>query len=775
MKLTTLHVGVPIFWLQAAVEHSVVRKPTVFERMIMRLSRRGVENSAVGSATLRTAFEDHLGAKGIPRLLESSANELLRLGIVQRADSSTNTSILDQPIRTLTLSPTGQEFYNRNTLPSHPTRDAVEFYYLPWSNSLANERPSRLAVSPPGLAFDVHALSPRDPSSLVRATLKEQPPRFLRGESRIINVEVDVDDTVSWLTLDVDLVVTAEGYLELHVAGNKAATDWLIRLEPTIVQETLLKTVVSGEAPSQVVFPSDVMRRLTRLELIGPALGDRSAVVNLPDLRTQVRLAADYATPSWLPDEDAVRVVGSPLPATLPDGATSVTLDRGRATSGQQTGALPLTWAGRQVFALVRADLDAQAADVLWNAFGEDLAADLTRSSDAEISALPLAWGSPRPVQALADGGNARSLDEVLGRLGEFVVAAHEVAPNALASHAPAFLDVTTRLIALAGTHESLDIGTLGGWARTVRRTLGDSARLDTVLSPLLARVSEPSTVVEMREAIELGRLAGSLPAQLFSAPVRATLLADLWRDPSDGLGDSVPDALQPIARFAAAQTELDAVLGRQNAVLVNGGGPLASAGSTGAALQAAERWLHAVDDPELARSVDEHLPNGLVALRADVLKWRESAAANMAASLPPGQDALVFDSNSLLDDPECLRHLGSERVGVIPNRVVQELDGLKRSPNEDTARRARAAHRIVDEVRQLGVLRFEAARPALIPSDLGSVDEPDNQILSVAIAYSRGNVILVTKDNNLRAKAQATGVSARTWPEIREARGERP
>lgn len=775
MKLTTLRVGVPIFWLQAAVEHSVVRKPTVFERMIMRLSRRAAENSAVGSATLRIAFEDHLGAKGVPGLLESSANELLRLGIVQRADSSANVSILDQPIRTITLSPTGQEFYNRNTLPSHPTRDAVEFYYLPWSNSLASERPSRLADSPPDLAFDVHALAPRDPSSLVRATLKEQPPRFLRGESRIMTVEVDIDDTVSWLTLDVDLVVTAEGYLELHVEGNKAATEWLTRLEPTIVQTTLLKKAVSGEAPSQVVFPSSVMRSLTRLELVGPALGARSAVVHLPDLQTQVRLAEDHATPSWLPDEDAVRVVGSPLPATLPDGATSVTLNDGRATSGQQTGALPLTWAGRQVFAFVRADLNAETAGALWNAFGEHLAADLTQSSDVEISALPLAWGSPRPVQALVDGGSARTLDEVLGRLREFVVAAREVAPNALASQAPAFLDVAARLIALAGTHESLDIGTLDGWARTVRSALGESSRLDTLLSTLLARVRAPSTVVEMREVIQLGRLAGTMPAQLFNAPLRATLLAELWRDPSEGLGDSVPEVLQPIARFAAAQTELDTALGRQNAVLANGSGPLASRGSTGAALQAAERWLHAVDDPELGRSVDEELPDGLVALRADVLKWRESAVSNMATSLPPGQDALVFDSNSLLDDPECLRHLGSERVGVIPNRVIQELDGLKRSTTEDTARRARAAHRTVDEMRQLGVLRFESARPALIPSDLGSVDEPDNQILSVAIAYSGGNVTLVTRDNNLRAKAQATGVSAMTWPEIREARRERP
>jgi len=774
MKLTTVHVGVPIFWLQASIEHSVIRKPTVFERMIMRLSRRGIENPAVGAATLRVAFEDHLGANGIPRLLESSASELLRLGIIQRANVEPGVSVLDQPIRTLALSQAGQEFYNRNTLPSFPTSDAVEFFYLPWSNSLVSERPSRLVASPPSLAFDARALSPRDPSSLVRATLRERPPRFLRGESRVFAVEVDVDESVNWLILDVDLVVAPEGYLALHVAGNKAATDWLAQLEPTLVQRTILDGAVSRTLRGRLGFPSDVSRHVTSLDLADPVQGNDSMTVRLPELRTRLQLDAERTSASWLPEEDSERTVGSPVPAGWPADLASVTVSGGRAVACRKIGELPLTWAGRQVFAPVQIELDAEVAGRAWDAFSDALAFGLAQSSDPSIAALPLAWSSPRPAQALAAYAAGRPLVEVLELSRAFVLAARDAAPSFVESHAAALLDGVSGLVSSATVNQPVSIGGLGEWTRTLQGALGASTQLATVLSPLLDHVERPSNAIEVREVLQLCRLTGSLPPHLFSAEVLAALLLDLWRDPSIDLG--VPDhaALQTIARYAAAQVELDATLGRQNAALGQESVGRVATGSVGAALNAAERWLDAVEDPNLTQLVDGQLPDGLMSLREDVLGWREKATANMAPSLAPGQDALVFDSNSLLDEPEGIRNLRSGHVGIIPNRVIQELDGLKRSANEHTARRARAAHRAIDEVRQLGTLRFESGRPALIPADLGTIEEPDNQILSVAIAYSRGKVVLVTRDNNLRAKAQATGVSTKAWPEVREAWGER-
>lgn len=773
MKLTTLHIGVPIFWLQASVEHSVIRKPTAFERMIMRLSRRGIENPEVGAATLRAAFEEHLGASGVQRLLESSATELLRLGIIHSMEAGAGVSVLDQPIRTLTLSTAGQEFYNRNTLPSNLARDAAEYYYLPWSNSLSSERPSRLVASPPALAFDAHTLSPRDPSSLVRATLAERPPRFLRGESRVVAVEVDVDESVNWLILDVELLVTPEGYLSLHVAGNKAATDWLARLEPTLVQTMILDNVVNRTSRSGSAFPSEISHNITGLVLADPVHGIGARTIELPDLTARLQLDAEHASASWLSEDDSGRTVGAPLPKGWPTDLASVTVSDGHGVACRKVGELPLTWGGQQVFAPVQIELDAETAGPAWDAISDALAVELAQSDDPSIAALPLAWFSPRPAQALTSRVAGRPLDEVLDLSRDFVLAAHDAAPSFVESRVTALLGDVSGLISSATVNRPVSIDVLSEWTRTLQGALGANTPLATVLSPLVTRLAQPRNAIEVREVLRLSRLAGSLPPHLFSAEVLTALLSDLWRDPSIDLGAPDHAALQTITNFAAAQVDLDATLGRQNATLAHESVGRVAAGSVGTALNAAERWLHAVEDPNLARLVDGKLPDGLVSLRADVLKWRETATASMASALAPGQGALVFDSNSLLDEPEGIRDLREGQVGIIPNRVIQELDGLKRSANEDTARRARAAHRAIDDVRQIGTLRFESGRPALIPPDLGTIDEPDNQILSVAIAYSRGNVVLVTRDNNLRAKAQATGVSTKGWPGIREARGE--
>lgn len=775
MKLSTVQVGVPIFWLQSSVEHSVVRKPTVFERMIMRLSRRGVESSAVGDATLREAFEEHLGATGIPKLLETSAGELLRLGMLHRADRQPGESVLDQRVRTLTLTSTGEEFYNRNTLPSHPTKDSIEFHYLPWLNSLVSERPSRLSMSQPALSFDPRVLSPLDPSSLVRATLKDRPPRFLKGESRIMAVEVDVDKSVNWLTLDVDLVVSREGYLTLHVEGNKAASDWLARLEPALVQTTILDGVVSNASRGRAVFTADDSRHVTALELAGPANEKQLSELLLPELDRVILLDADASSAYLLSNEDGKRTIRSAMPTDWPADLVSMTLREGRAVSCRKVAELPITWAGRQIFARVQAELDAEVAGPEWNTCSDVLAVHLVRSSDPAIAVLPLAWSSPRPLQVMLAEVEGLPVGEVLQRSLDFILAARDVAPSFLESQAPLVLEMVTELISSSTAHQLIGIDYLVSWTKSVQDAIGASAPLGKALSPLFDHVQPASSAIEVRELLQFGQLAGSIPAELINTEVLAALVADLWRDPTTELGVSDHEAVSLVASYGAAQKALDATLGRQNPALARESGAILAAGSVGAALDVADRWLEVVEDPNLVRVIDGRLPESLLSLRDDVLVWREIAVSKMAESLHSGEVALVFDSNSLLDEPELLRHLRSAEVGVIPNRVIQELDGLKRSDSEDTARRARATHRAIDEVRKLGKLRFETARPSLVPADLGSSDEPDNQILSVAIAYGRGDVVLVTRDNNLRAKAQSTGVPAKTWQEIQNDREDRP
>ncbi|MGA7826909.1 MAG: PhoH family protein [Geobacteraceae bacterium] len=121
------------------------------------------------------------------------------------------------------------------------------------------------------------------------------------------------------------------------------------------------------------------------------------------------------------------------------------------------------------------------------------------------------------------------------------------------------------------------------------------------------------------------------------------------------------------------------------------------------------------------------------------------------------------------------------ENTILVPITVIEEVDRFKKDMNE-TGRNARQVSRILDELRQKGSLSagitLESGgnlRVALlnnemlrnIPSEL-SDQKSDNRILAVALEAKNSTgqvpVILVTKDTNLRIKADAIGLDAQDY-----------
>lgn len=139
-----------------------------------------------------------------------------------------------------------------------------------------------------------------------------------------------------------------------------------------------------------------------------------------------------------------------------------------------------------------------------------------------------------------------------------------------------------------------------------------------------------------------------------------------------------------------------------------------------------------------------------------------------------------VLDTNVLLHDPHALFRF-EENTILIPITVIEEIDRFKKDMNE-TGRNARQVSRILDELRQKGCLSAGVTlesggslRVALlnnemlrnIPSEL-SDQKSDNRILAVALEAKKLTdqvpVILVTKDTNLRIKADALGLDAQDY-----------
>ena len=133
-----------------------------------------------------------------------------------------------------------------------------------------------------------------------------------------------------------------------------------------------------------------------------------------------------------------------------------------------------------------------------------------------------------------------------------------------------------------------------------------------------------------------------------------------------------------------------------------------------------------------------------------------------------------ILDTNVLLYDPKSLLIFDDNEV-IIPISVLDELDDAKVRPDE-LGRNARSVVRMLDDLRSEGslsegvklnesIVRVELNHRNNIPSGL-SLEKKDNRLISAAIGLKAdgGNVIVVTKDINLRVKCDALGIKAQDY-----------
>ena len=149
-----------------------------------------------------------------------------------------------------------------------------------------------------------------------------------------------------------------------------------------------------------------------------------------------------------------------------------------------------------------------------------------------------------------------------------------------------------------------------------------------------------------------------------------------------------------------------------------------------------------------------------------------------------------ILDTNVLMHDPTALFRFEEHDV-FLPMMVLEELDAAKKGLSE-VARNVRQVSRFIDEMMQrqeitnlehgldlivpdgldlakgTGKLFFQTAMPEAHSSLLRDGSFADNEILSTALSLRKTNpkqnVILVSKDINLRIKAAILGVPAEDY-----------
>ncbi|MGC6417073.1 MAG: PhoH family protein [Bradymonadia bacterium] len=141
--------------------------------------------------------------------------------------------------------------------------------------------------------------------------------------------------------------------------------------------------------------------------------------------------------------------------------------------------------------------------------------------------------------------------------------------------------------------------------------------------------------------------------------------------------------------------------------------------------------------------------------------------------------DVFVLDTNVLLHDPRALYNFANAHV-VLPIYVVEELDQFKKAVN-GLGRNARATARELDQLRNQGCLSKGVSlengatfRVVFLTDEdatgsfFAMTNQYDNLILRCALQLARNEpdsqITLVTKDTNLRIRADAIGLVAKDY-----------
>lgn len=141
-----------------------------------------------------------------------------------------------------------------------------------------------------------------------------------------------------------------------------------------------------------------------------------------------------------------------------------------------------------------------------------------------------------------------------------------------------------------------------------------------------------------------------------------------------------------------------------------------------------------------------------------------------------------ILDTNVLLHDVNSL-HAFEDNDIIIPMAVIEELDNFK-SEGDTRGKNARMVSRALDEMRKKGrlnegvkldkggTLKIEMDKPNILPQSM-AFNKADNSILNIAYtltkkegSYKKNSApaIVVTKDINMRLKAEALGLQAQDY-----------
>ena len=766
MKLAEISVPLPLYRIESDVTYHTERKPTVFERMVLRLCDPGLQLPDKQNLSLLGVFRDQLGAGDMRELLEGCVSELSALGALPKRYAQDR---LEAPLTELELTADGLQFLRSDSLPVRSRTVKVWHRYDPISDEIKSiqNNGARLSQSDfSRVSIADQALRPQNPLPQVERAIAQETYDW-KNPATVIDRIAPMVQPAGWGERRLEFSCSEDGALSASAPRDAALQRWLEQAQPELVWELLLADALTSESDSLLpILDSSVLRDARTARPIaatkGGAARSRFCIV------AQGVAAADATTPTIVlsSEVNAPELVANgkqptvftllvPTPAGIPTGFRSLSLPQNNGASVQVdvAGNLHLYWAGQPRLCGVAVTLNDQASKALWAKLHRDLEGACEHSDDPRIAFMPLVWMDADALGKKVWQWLATRTEQPLDDL----MAVIEPATQAIGLWRPdrkdwksAWEESLSKAIdeSLRHTPNQLDSEAIVSLLIQIAQVL--SADKAASLQAALLRHSAPifalDSLAKLRSALPSST---EIPEELLSSELRQVWLEHaLQRKELKLYG---PHAIQqPMQVIEKAVQDIYRSIGDQ-ALKSAANGQMDVRTLTPGALNAVRAWrkaaehFHALNTSSLLWD----------ALNKTVESWN-LLAQDKLAPVENGHRVVVFDTSALMESPGLLQDLRSDDIPVVPHRVLSELDGLKASEDDTRAVKARAAIRQLDATSSR--IRHETEYTALLPVEWDA-KQPDHAILSTALFFRLNEVLFVSNDINLRNKAQSLGI----------------
>ena len=793
MKLGSFSVGMPLYEVESEVMYQTVRTPTVFERTVMKLCGSYRATPGLADMTLSQIFEHQLGVASANELVGPSVENLIYMGVLS---GPTSQDYMDLRLAELALTADGVTFLERDRLPSRSQQTTVSHLYFPLSNSIKPHRSeTRLSRSPSRPFIAGAVLEPSDCSALVRESVEKERHAWKTPNTEIHSVQPQVVGIV-WEQHQVTLECDESGVLAVSAKGSPDFQRWLAAANPDVIWEHVLEPILASEAASDWPALSEAsVRSAVAIALQGadspvdrnkatPSRAALRVLVDEEQLENHIgedivllkkdghvfqRLTALFRGADHglrrLPSQKGTIWLEMAPPSDLPPGFDGLVLRKDdHAPEMRMTGSSRVFWAGQERRAVLTLTAEKDSSARVWQTVQTELSAALSSAQPADVYAIASLWEAPQEtILRWRSRVEALPIGELLTDASDFITALERFSPDAGDGwRAGWYSALADRLMsAIERFADDVDLAEMLAFFAGVERLMPNQS--DEIKSALLKHchpISDTESLESLRRAVGPSL---SLPDAVIGDALLQTWVAQVLTDSSLAL-HGPHSYSQPLTAIRSAHQAVLRDVGLKSLQDASDGS-ISLQGVKTSALASVTKWQEAcasVLNMRNSLTGDTLLP--IHQFDALVGSWRDLAVRKLAHPTTPGQRLIVLDTNALMLAPDLLTTMRRNDVPVVARRVLEELDGIKESSEEERAQKARAAIRSLERAGQ--AIRYESEVLDLLPQDW----EPtaDNRILSVALYLRLSDVIVVTGDRNFRNKARAENITAMLPEEYR-------